>query len=55
MRGGIQDTHASSRVLDHGEKVLALPGQGDRLDEVDGQQRLGLTAEEVGPSTGGSV
>jgi len=40
---------------DHGENVLALPGEGDRLDEVDGQQCLGLTAEEVGPGAGRSV
>jgi transposase-like protein len=29
-------------VLDHGENVLALPGQGDRLDEVGGQQVNGV-------------
>ena len=27
---------ARGRMLDHGEDVLTLPGQGDRLDEIDG-------------------
>jgi hypothetical protein len=31
-------------VVDRGEDVLALSGQGDGLDEVHGQDRLGLGA-----------
>jgi hypothetical protein len=32
-----------------------LPGQGDRLDEVDGQESLRLAAEEAGPGGGRSL
>jgi hypothetical protein len=44
VRGGAEDTDPAGGVLDHGQDVLTLPGQGDRLDEVDGQERLGLAA-----------
>ena len=36
MRGGAEDTDPAGGVFDDGEDVLTLPGQGDRLDEVDG-------------------
>jgi hypothetical protein len=39
-RGGAEDADPAVGVLDDGENVLALPGQGDGLDEVAGEQRL---------------
>jgi hypothetical protein len=39
-------------VLDDGQDVLALPVQGDGLDEITGQQGVGLRAQEVGPRGG---
>ena len=36
-------------VLDDCQDVLALPGQGDGLDEVAGEQRFGLGTQKVGP------
>lgn len=44
MGGGTKDTDPAGGVFDDGEDVLALPGQGDRLDEVDGQESVGLAA-----------
>jgi hypothetical protein len=55
MGGGAQVTDPAGGVLDGGEDVLTLSGQGDRLDEVDGQQRLGLAAQKVGPRNGRSL
>jgi hypothetical protein len=49
MRGGAEDADTAVGVLDDGKDVLALPGQGDGLDEVAGEQRFGLGAQEVGP------
>jgi hypothetical protein len=49
MRGGAEDADTAVGVLDDCEDVLALPGQGDGLDEVAGEQRFGLGAQEVGP------
>ena len=37
-------------MLDHRERPCA--GQGDRLEEVTGQQDLGLGAQEIGPRGG---
>jgi hypothetical protein len=36
-------------VLDDRQDVLALTGQRDRLDDVAGQQSVGLRTMEVGP------
>ncbi|MEZ0093990.1 hypothetical protein ABH925_005182 [Streptacidiphilus sp. EB129] len=36
-------------MFDDDEDVLALSGQGDGLDEVAGEQCVGLGAQEVGP------
>lgn len=44
-----EDADTSAGVLDDGEDVLALPGQGEGLDEVHRQDRLGLGAQEAGP------
>jgi hypothetical protein len=49
MRSGAEDADTAVGVLDDCEDVLALPGQGDGLDEVAGEQRFGLGAQEVGP------
>jgi hypothetical protein len=48
MCGGAENADPAVGVLDDGEDVLALPGQGDGLDEVAGEQRFGLGAQEVG-------
>jgi len=42
--GGAQDADAAGCMLDHGEDVLSLAGQGDGPDEVAGQQRVRLGA-----------
>jgi hypothetical protein len=43
---------ALAGVVDGGEDVLALPGQGDGFDEVHRQDRLGLGAQEGSPGHG---
>lgn len=43
------------RWLDGGEDVLALPGAPDGLDEVRGQDGVGLGAQEVGPGGRGPI
>ena len=39
-------------MLDHREHVQPRPGQGNRLEEVTGQQGPGLGAQETGPRGG---
>ncbi|MFC7592224.1 hypothetical protein ACFQYP_57225 [Nonomuraea antimicrobica] len=39
-------------MLDDGQDVLALPDESDGLDEIGGQQGVGLRAQEVGPRGG---
>jgi hypothetical protein len=39
-------------VLDRCEYVQPRSGQGDRLEEVTGQQGLGLGAHQIGPRGG---
>jgi hypothetical protein len=55
MRGSAKDPHATGGLLDDRQDALALAGQGDRLDEVAGQQRIGLSTKEIGPGGGASV
>lgn len=38
-------------MLDHREHVESRSGQGDRFEEVAGQQGVGLRAQELGPRT----
>lgn len=52
VRSGAENSYASTGVVDGGEDVLALPGQGDGLDEVDRQDPLGLRAQEASPRHG---
>jgi hypothetical protein len=40
--GGARDPDAAAGVFDDREDVHAYPGQRHRLDEVRGQQRVGL-------------
>lgn len=47
--GDAQDPDAARGVLDDGEDVQARPGQGADLEQVAGQQRLGLATQELGP------
>jgi hypothetical protein len=49
MCGGAQDLDASCGVLDDREDVQARAGQGAGLEEIAGEQCVGLAAEEVGP------
>jgi hypothetical protein len=49
VRGGAQEPNPAGSVLDDGEDVQARPGQGAGLEEVAGEQGVGLAAEEVGP------
>jgi hypothetical protein len=42
--GGAEHSDASVGVADRGEDVLALSGQGDGVDEVHREDRLGLGA-----------
>jgi len=53
--GGAEDPDPAGGVFDDGEDVLALSGPGDRFGEVDSQQCVGLTAQEVGSGAGRSV
>jgi hypothetical protein len=53
VRGGAQDPDPAAGVLDHREHVHSCPGQGGRLQEVAGQQGIGLGAQEVRPGGGG--
>ena len=46
---GAEDPDAPGGVFDDGEAVQARPGQGAGLEEVTGQQGVGLTAQEAGP------
>jgi hypothetical protein len=55
VRGGAEDPDAPGGMLDDREDVLALTGQGDRLNEVAGQQGVGLGTQEVGPAGGTAV
>jgi hypothetical protein len=55
MSSRAQDADPAGGVFDHREDVVALPGQGDRGDDVDGQEGVGLTAQEIGPRAGCSV
>ena len=50
--GGAQDPDSPAGVLDHREHVQPRPGQGDRLEEVTGQQGPGPGAQEIGPRGG---
>ena len=49
VRGGAEDSDAPGGVLDDGEDVQARAGQGAGFEEVAGEQRLGLAAQELGP------
>ena len=55
MRGGAKDPDAAGGVLDDRQDVLAPAGQGDRLDEVARQQRVGLRMKEVSPRGGAAI
>jgi hypothetical protein len=50
--GGAQNPDSPAGVLDHREHVQPHSGQGDRLEEVTGQQGPGLGAQEIGPRGG---
>ncbi|WP_214322942.1 hypothetical protein [Nonomuraea sediminis] len=52
VRGGAEHTDASGGVLNDHQDVLALPAESDGLDEVAGQNGVGLRAQEVGPRGG---
>src|SRR5262245_38283067 len=55
MCGGAEDADTAVGVLDDGEDVLALPGQGDGLNKVAGEERFGSGAREVGPGGAASL
>jgi hypothetical protein len=55
VRGGAQDPDPSAGVLDDRQHVDAGAAQGDRLEEVAGEQGPGLGAEEVSPGGGGAL
>ena len=55
MRGCAQDPDPPGGVLDDRQHVQAGAGQGDGLEEVAGQQGVGLGAEEVSPGGGGAL
>lgn len=46
MRGGAEDANPTVGVFDDREHVQASAGQRVGLEEVAGQQRAGLRAEE---------
>ncbi|MFZ3561249.1 hypothetical protein [Streptomyces sp. BH055] len=47
--GGAEYADGSVGVVDGGEGVLRLPGEGDGLDEVHCEYGFGLGAQECGP------
>jgi len=49
VRGGAENTDAPASVVDGSQDVLALSGEGDGLDEVHRQDRLGLGTQQAGP------
>ena len=55
MRGDAEDADAAGGVLDDGQDVHALAGQGHRLEEVGGEDGLGLGAQEGCPALSGPV
>ncbi|MFF4779627.1 hypothetical protein [Microtetraspora fusca] len=52
VSGGAQHTDVPGGVLDDGEDVLTLSIERDGLDEVAGQNSVGLRTQEVGPRAG---
>jgi hypothetical protein len=55
MRCRTEDADTAGGVFADRQDVHAHSGQGHRLDEVRGQQRLGLGVEERRPVRGGPV
>jgi hypothetical protein len=51
---GTENTDAAGRVFDDGEDVRPCSGQRSGFEEVGGEDRLRLAAQEVGPE-GGTV
>lgn len=51
MGGGTQDPDPAPGVLDHRQDVEAPAGQGDRPQEVAGNDRLGLTRRKLAQDT----
>lgn len=49
VRGGAQAPDAPCRVLDDGEDVQPRPSQGADLEEIAGDQCVGLAAQKVRP------
>ncbi|WP_158853336.1 hypothetical protein [Saccharothrix deserti] len=55
MRGGAEDADPAAGVLDDGEHVQAGTAQGGGLEEVAGEQGVGLRAEEGRPDGSGAL
>ena len=55
MRGCAEDPDPPGGVLDDRQYGQARAGQGDGLEEVAGEQGIGLGAEEAGPGGGGAL
>jgi hypothetical protein len=53
--GGAQDADPAGGVLDYRQDVQLGPGQGCRLEEVAGQQCVGLGAQELRPRAAGAL
>lgn len=51
----VKNAHAPASMVEGGEDVLPPSGEGDSLDEVHGQDRLGLRAQEARPRDGRPV
>jgi hypothetical protein len=49
VRGGAEDTHASGGVFDGGEDVQPAAGESPGFEEVGGEDRVRLGAQERGP------
>ncbi|HEV8175607.1 MAG TPA: hypothetical protein VGP91_18360, partial [Actinoplanes sp.] len=49
MGGGAQDADAAAGVLDHREDMQAGSGERDDLEEVGGEDGVGLRAQERSP------
>ena len=55
MGGGAEDSDASAGVFDHGQHVHPGAGERDGLEEVAGEQRVGLGAQKGSPGGGRAV
>jgi hypothetical protein len=55
MGGDAEDVHAAGGVLDHEEDVQPAQADGVQMEQVAGQDRVRLGAQEFGPRRSGAA